>query len=471
MKNNKNGSFTSFLSIILTSIIVLMTILQNAASIRKDETLITGALTQQQDLVLSNYSQKLQDWYGIFATTLLKDNEIDFNNTIRDISQAKYISCKGTKSLENYDNFKYAVLAFSKPRVPLQLSLQILSRFTEMDSIIKGNKNNLENSSLINNNIHSESENSNTNSSTSIGFQDIIKLLAFIDKSIFNKFVGVEVQKNFSWDNLNSLLKNDLPDSFQQPDVSKGIQSSLSISEKSMNDISGFFEQIFNIKSNVIYDKLAFEFYVSSMFSCRTNFRIQDNVQIDRKDMRNRTIQILPSISKFEIEKIIYGFQDEKSNKFWSEISIESIRFLFHIISYIADSSKKSEISAIAVSLCAAVLLVSAGTVAIPQNFMEIVLIILMSTSGAVNDFKMLSEGKGVKLLPMKSDINIDTYYMDYLQLFLLIVPEELKFRRMLTIMKENLYLSNCQLFTGVQVTAGYRSYVYRTDGCYYEFE
>ena len=114
-KNNKHGGFTCFIAIIMTSVIVLMTVLMKASSIRSDEALLTGLMIQQQDLVLSGYCEKLLDWYGIYATTLPDSCTDAFRESSRRIEPVKAYACEGVSPLVAGEDFKDAILAFARP--------------------------------------------------------------------------------------------------------------------------------------------------------------------------------------------------------------------------------------------------------------------------------------------------------------------------------------------------------------------
>ena len=262
-------------------------------------------------------------------------------------------------------------------------------------------------------------------------------------------------------------MKNDPNNPAFETDITNKMESSLSVTESSINDLSSFLDRFYRIESNGIYDRLCFEYYVSSMFSCKTNTMIHNDIEIQRKDLRNRSISSLPVHDTLEIEKIIFGYEDSGKNDFYTKISIESIRFLIHLLTNLVDETKTAANKAIAASLCGVVALASAGTVVIPEEVMEIVVVLLKSMGSAAKDYADLSAGKGVPLLPVEKYKIMDTYYTDYLQVFLFTVPETVKLSRMMSIMRDNLFLSAMPLYTGVRVSVNYRGMSYQVEGRY----
>lgn len=456
-----------------------MTVLLKASSIRYEETLITGVLIQQQDLVLSNYSEKLLDWYGIYATTLQDTEEESFFMSLDGVEEKVSYRCEGTDLLDEEDCMKEAVLGFSRPRVPMQIVLQAYNRFSEINSqIASGNISDLYSDHST---VQSTDPISNepfelpdpaedvpgAKTERMIDYQEIIELLGDVGPDTFDESIPEDSSVDFEWENLDEILKNGKADPLYEPDLSKQMKSSLTVTEESMNELSACLDQFCQLKSNHFYDELCFEFYVSTMFSCKTNTRIQNGIQFERKDLRNRSIASLPVRSALELEKIIFGYEKDETNDFFVKTSIETIRFLIHLASNLTDEEKKAEISGAAVILCGAVAIISGGTVAVPQKVMEVVVMILMSMSEAAKDYKTLIEGKSVPLLTDQRWAEIDTYYIDYLQIFLLMVPEQVKIDRMLHIIRQNLDLQSVPLYTGISVGAKYRNSIYKVEGRY----
>lgn len=467
----------SFLAIITTSVIVLMTVLMSASEIRGNEALLTGILTGQQDLLLSSYSEKLLDWYGIFATRLQNTKDKQFLNAVCEIEGVDHYSCKGIYPLEKDNRLKEAIADFSGLRAPMQILLQFMSRFTKINSIISGRNTQSEN--VIPDSPTKPKDDQDTSMTGSeIDYEKILESLSSIDKGLFEKCMQSgetsddnEIAGPLSWERFNSSIQNAKTDMFYELDVSKQIKSQLTVTESNLNDISSFLEQFYQIKANPIYEKLCFEFYITSMFSCKTNTLIQNGINVQRKDMRNRIIDTLPTRSKLEIEKIIFGYEKDETNDFFIRISIESMRFLCHLITNLTDKTKRTEIKSVSIGLCAAILLASGGTVAIPSTVMDTVVLLLFSINSAAADYKALACGKAVPALPLEETKNIDTYYIDYLQLLLLMVPEQLKIERMLIIIKSNLFMENIDLYTGVLVTTKYRNNWYKVEGRYGGYE
>ncbi|MHB1484789.1 MAG: DUF5702 domain-containing protein [Saccharofermentanales bacterium] len=473
MRNNKRGGFTCFLAIIITSVIVLMTVLMNASSIRSSEALLAGILSGQQDLLLSGYSEKFLDWYGIYALHMQDIEENGFFKAVEGIREIKSYSCKGIYPLEKEGRLKKGIVNFAYPRFPMEFLLQFLSRFTQIDAIISNNsigKAKVDPDIPVN--AGNDSDPSFENSD--IDYIKIIDSLSSISKNIYDKCISGKGTGNGtalpSWDEFNSLLDNSRPELYET-DISKQMKSSLSLTETNLNDISAFLEQFYQFKLNPIYEKLCFEFYVSSMFSCKTNSRTKDGVEVQRKDMRGRIIEDLPVRNKLELEKIVFGNERNETNDFFAKMSIESMRFICHLVANLTNEAKKAEIKGISAGLCTAVLVASGGSVVIPPEAMDIVVLLLLSINSASLDYKSLIDGNPVQLLPAGENKNIDTYYIDYMQLLLLTVPEELKIDRILMIMKENLCLEYSDLFTGVKISTKYRENTYEVEGQYYGYD
>jgi hypothetical protein len=467
-RNSKRGGFTCFLTIILTSVILLLTILSKASSIRCEETLLTGILVQQQDLVLSGYSEKLLDWYGIYATSMKNDQKEAFIKASSGIDRLESYSCAGANSLDAENNLEKAILSFSRPRVPVQLSLQLLSRFTRMNQLIETGKQNVLKQDVLEKPVGDSPKPRIPVKETStvlVGFEDILRLLGQLGTDTMEK--TSQESGSITWVELNEMLKNSMANNVFEMDVSKEMKANLSFTENNLNEISAFLEQFCSIENNSFYDGLCLEFYASSMFSCKTNTRIQNGIEIERQDLRSRTVSGLPVRSRLEIEKIIFGSSKDATNESLTKISIETIRFLIHLVTNATNGEKKAEITATALALCAAAAIATGGTVTVPEKAMEVVVLLLTSMNSAARDYSTLIKGDRVLLIPISSAENMDTYYTDYLQLFLFTIPKKVKLKRMASIMCDNLYLTGIPLYTGVTVSVSYRDIPYKVTGCY----
>jgi len=465
---SKKGTFSTFLAIIMTSVIVVLNIFLSASNIRSRETLITNSMVSYQDLILSDFNSGLYERYGIFATSIENDYTKSFYSTVEGFPEVKNYKVTGINQLSG-DVLKKSISEFSKARFPLIMAFDTYNRFTNSSKMIS--KNDIKINSDSNKNKKEKLSGHEKEEEEKLNYTEIVKILSQIDKDLYtqtaneNEFIFDDFEK------LNDALK--LPDDSNEflfeSQVVKDLKTNLTFTENTLNDMASFIDLLLDPRVPDFYEYIIFEHYIQKMFSCKTNFIIKDGNKIFSANLRNQKLDDFNYKDKLEIEKIIFGYENSKTNELMAEMSIRSIRTLLHIISYMTDSTKTTQIKSTAIVLCALTAILSAGTILVPTQTMEIVLILVLSASMAAKDYTDLTDGKAVKLFPMKVDINMDTYYKDYLFLMQSMITQQKKLNRVEEIIKANSGLNNSLVSTGVRISCEFRNKKYFSEGFYYE--
>ncbi|MHB8963750.1 MAG: DUF5702 domain-containing protein [Saccharofermentanales bacterium] len=473
---SRRGSFSVFISIMMSSIIFLMSALLHVTVQTGREMIIRSALIQYQDLLLSNYSEILEDRYGLFAAGSIMKYDDAFYRMTGNAAGIEDLRAAGSRALSGavlYDG----ILRFSKPRFPVLAAAQLIDRMNVLQS---GFTQNVESIAGIEP-IVLQSGNAGFLSGDAglmsgddpgdagIGFDWIVSLLHGLKPDQFKKEDG-SMPSNIDQplEDIGKLIgEYDCKDEFDN-EFSKTIKSDLSITEKTINGMSDFAERFYSLETSSIYDRLAFEFYAGQMFSCKVNFLSEDNGRNDRTDMRGRSLKYISPADEPEIEQMIFGFEEKDKNVFFAKISIEGIRFISNLIANLADSNKKAEIKSLAAGVCILVAVASGGTIVISPEAAEVVVLILQSSIQAAADYKKLITGGNVPLLPLERFSKINTYYVDYLKAMLLAVPKDIKLSRMESIIKKNTSGINTVFYTGIGVSCRYRGIRYFCENSYF---
>ncbi len=468
MMNNNKGTFSSMLAIVMTSIIVLLNIFLSASNIRSRETLITNTIVTFQDLLLSDYNTELYERYGIFGTTVNNEYNESFMKTVYGFPKVTEYSAEGNIELTG-EVLKKSISEFAKVRFPIFMAYDSYKRFSDSSGVISENEN------ILNSDISKIKYNNEINKEEKIeediNYTEIVKILSKIDKELYSQSID---EDNFAFGNYDEFnaslnLSVDSNEFLFESQAIKDLKTDLTFSEKTLNDMSSFIDLLLDPEISDFYEYIVFEHYIQKMFSCKTNFIIEDGNKIYSRNLRNHRIDDFNYKDKLEIEKIIFGYEDIKTNEILTAMSIKSIRTLLHIISYLYDSGKNAQIKTTAVILSGLLAILSAGTVLVSSETMEVVLVIILSASMAAKDYTDLTDGKDIKLFPMKLEINIDTYYKDYLFLMQSMISQEKKLSRMEEIIKTNAVLNNKSLYTGVRIECSFRNTKYYSEGFYYE--
>jgi hypothetical protein len=166
---------------------------------------------------------------------------------------------------------------------------------------------------------------------------------------------------------------------------------------------------------------------------------------------------------------MIFGFEENGRNIFFTKMAIEGIRFISNLMANLADSGKRAEIRSLGAGLCILIAAASAGTVVIPPEAAEVVVLVIQSAVQAAADYSRLINGGCVALIPMEGFAGIDIYYADYLRIMLLAVPKNVKLSRLESIIHKNTTGSDAVFYTGIGVSCRYRGNRYFCEGGYFD--
>ena len=457
------GGFSIFLALSVSAMFMLMGVLTTATLLHARETRLKTALLQQQDLLLSRYSEILEQRYGLYATRLDDDSERSFRVMTGDVGGTLDYRATGLDPLKGavlYDE----IVRFSSPRFPVQASVRLLDRL----NIIKANL--LEGVPEIPSAGEWEATPILSGEMSCIGFDEIIELLTGFRDTQSSSSEDVPSEKSFPlMDELMTMVSGyEVADPYESG-ISRTIRSELGVTEKTLNNISGFVEDLCSFDPGNLYRRLTFEWYVASMFSCSVNYSTEGCTKVYRTDMRGRGFDERYTIDVPEIEQIIFGQESEEQNRFYTKISIQGIRFVSNLIANLSDSAQRAKVRTLAATVCAIVAFVSGGTVAIPPEAAEAAVLVIRSATQASQDYEELMQGGCVDLVPVEGFDRLETRYSDYLSLLLLVVPKDVKLERIRTILERNTVGEGVCLYTGVGVSCSYRGKRYFSEGGYHE--
>jgi hypothetical protein len=470
LKLRKTGSISIFFSIILSSLVIAMSVLTSASNIRCREHVVSSSMVNQQNLILSGYSEILLDRYGFYSTLLQDRYESEFYLMAEGFPKVTGYSIVGTEELSG-SVLKKEIQDFSKYRVPVFVAFDILTRFTQWSEIIQSKIEVLSILEYKQNPDCFQSEDLTCEDSDKIlDFNQILEILSILKEDIFFELNQNSKDPSFPEYDLTFLLEY-----FEKYDPKKSLdtpfqQNSLINIEAFLTQFSHIVDILHSFNTPTWYEWFAFHFYINKMFSCKTDYIIDHTGnQIFETDLKNREHRNIPETDSLELEKILFGFDRKEVNNVCTAVSVQSVRMLFHILANYVDEVKYSQIQTISIALCNLVSILSAGTVNIPVEIMEFVVIVMKSQIGSAVDYATMARGKGVDLLPMNSELNVATYYKDYLFLLLLFVPEEIKLNRMLSIMKENIGIGDQPLYTQISLSCRFRNSNYVICGSYHK--
>lgn len=135
---------------------------------------------------------------------------------------------------------------------------------------------------------------------------------------------------------------------------------------------------------------------------------------------------------KYEVEKIVCGKESDEENIMSIKTKLTSLRFAINLATL---NKEDIDISAIGTMI----------ETVIPGNIDDAAVEVSQALEQAKRDADLLLSGGKVPLLPGKDGFS---RYEDYLRLFLPLVPEDIKFGRMMYIMETNIRMVDKVIFS-----------------------
>lgn len=470
MIKSRRGSFSILMALMIPAIVILMGVLLHAVTASSRKMTIQAALIQQQDLLMSFYSEITEDRYGIFATAAGCLHEDSFREMTKGIPGIREYRVTGIAEMEGkvlYD----AITGFSRPRFPIEAAAEMINKMNGLGNLTDYLCQTASDAGAAGSTSGGEASKDGTDDAEpaeSLDYETLVEMLNGLTPQSLasgNKPAGSEEIR--SLDEIHALLCSYRASEPLECGFSDTIQSDLAISGDTLNRAASFFDNLYAIPSSELYDRLSFEFYVSRMFSCKVNFHADDSGQTERKDMRGRGFSIISPSSEPEMERILFGLQTDAANVAQARTSIRIIRFLCQLIANLTDQAKRQEIRSMAEEICALVALASGGSVVLTPEAAEAALLVIRSTSQADEDYRQLIAGNGVELLPVSGWEKVRTYYDDYLQWMLLAVPMDRKLERIRQIIVRNTCGEGGKLYTGQRVSCRYSGIRYFYENTY----
>jgi hypothetical protein len=441
----------------------LMSVLTAATLVYSREAKIKIALILQQDFLLSHYSEILEDRYGLYATSLANDYEASFHSMTANLPDIDNYRSTGLHALQGPILYE-EVLRFSGPRCPIQVSVRLLDRLNLFRS------NLLQNIPVGTMTKVGENLPILSGETYNISFHDIIEILQKFQETGRAAAENAPSEETVpSMDELLSMVSEYKNHDPYENDISRTIKSELSISEKTLNELSDFAEVVCSMDAGDLVHRLTFEWYVAEMFSCKVNYSMDGSRKVPRTDMRGRVFDALNSCDAPEIEKIIFGQDSDSQNVFLTQMSIQGIRFVSNLIANLSDSTQRARIKTFAAAACTIVAFASGGTIAVPPEAAEAAVLVIRSATQAAEDYERLMRGESVELVPVEGFEKLETRYSDYLSLLLLVVPKDIKLERIRSIIEANTIGTEIPLYTSIGISCTYRGKRYFCEGGYHE--
>ena len=430
---------TPFLAIVMSVIMlfnsVIITSLKYEVSKYKADSVLKSSIYS----VLSDYDYELKNKYGLYAVSgdltdyrgnlsgYIDDN-LGYSKNFLDIS-VNSTSVK-TYGFDHLSVLKEQIIYYSKYRAPLNLIEEFLNRAKGLfevlnvkipEAVITGEVGEeLPKTEITIGEEEGEEykkydkrEDAGNILSSLFGVSDdSIEIEDVVFRNLPSKLMLSEEYDEWSYKLIGII------DNFIETDINSGAKENF---DKCIDDL--FYNDEFTFES--LYEEFVVNEYILSMFNSKTN-------------------TIRESYLNNEIEYIIFGDRNDEANEKYFCAVLMLVRYLLNTI-YIYTNDEICTVADITAYVLTAVAAFKG------QPFMKQVLLLSWSLIESWEDYQLLSKGKGVAIYKSsetwKTWVNYDEAargyisftYKDYLRLFLMLVPQNIKLARVLDLIQLNI--------------------------------
>ncbi len=446
----RKGSITLFLCIVLSAAIILETIYIRGAYQRKEEVLLTRAVSHQMEQILSQFDRESLDWYGIYVLDKINADHAVFDEMT-----------KGHKDM----SFEYELTdEFSKE--DLRVSITEFMRLRGLA---------FEGSGIMDRLGFSISTLTGKNAAGSgIGawlptFKDYL--------SNRDKYSGM-------WDEVEDKceeygLEDELPYFYSFVDdiediMKRNVSSVMQIGDTSvtvslfdpscMDTLTSAMDQYMDVELPSIVDRLLINEYAAFSFDSRVTAYEGKNGSVEESNIVGLPFSDMHGDENTcDLEYLLIGSDSKSVNKVGSYAMILGTRLILNFCAFMMDDTIRTIAYAIASVMAVLVSVFSMFIVNIDPVSIQYAIIFFMAFIRAVSDTGKLVSGKSVPLFYNDTFTSAagdfaNTYYRDYFRVFLLFVSEDTLLGRMKDVISRD---CGDHLYTGADATGTLRDASY----------
>lgn len=446
MRKSKRGTSTLFLAIILSALILVETTYIAFAADLDRRLTYTRALKEQTEIYLASYDRQLFKTYGIYAFDSNRMNTLVFNEILAangyDTGDVMYAS--GMYSIDT-ETLRRAVACYYSYRASgvliQRFASQIMSLLTQLDE-----------SGVI-------GELSEFMSSPASGLMGrIIDGGAEITEaiSIAASTLGFD-ETNPAYQQFMSIVSSLNAITNDSPDISNGFDPSdigfifdLLEFNSDMYDAGTFFEENINMHG-CLAD------YAANNFDCR----LLEDTAID-----GTPFNCFHADNKSDTEYILTGLEGYAGRALTGYMVFGAL-FLKNLVCDLTDPSLQEIIVPTAELLSAIITVLSAGTVILPAEVYELIVVILIAEIESVIELVQVYNGEEVPFISWEGEDVLMLNYRSFLTVFMNYVPDQLILDRMLVVFDRDF----TGFVTGIETSTDYRGETISYEAVYELYE
>ncbi len=187
-----------------------------------------------------------------------------------------------------------------------------------------------------------------------------------------------------------------------------------------------------DVDADPLYRKCAHVEYVMGVLSRSLPEREPSSCSY-AKGLEGRDFTLLAVTEGPDVERVITGAEDARQAGNRVYITLLGLRFGVRAVVNFTDSARFQRARTAAAAISGVVALISGGSGVLPEAPLAAAIVAVWSLLEAFGEADHLKEGEGVPLCPGLDAVVLD--YGDYLRLMLYLIPEEVLFERLYSVM------------------------------------
>ena len=474
------GSLSLFFCVILAALVTVMGVWLQAARTRSFEADLARSLSAQVQVGLAGYDRGLYDQFGLFGFKEVIADQTIFDGMLAAFSghESCELTVQAARPLYDRPELKAQMLTHMKARVPAVYLDVLADQLKQLAGCFPTRRTQLpvsRSDRMYPDTVTSRSWQTFSTAGNG-GLVDVLKdILPDLNEDMVKGLADCLFGDLI--DQLEDDLLRSVRESYRRYAADWiGIGQDQALTEllgempdfldpKSLTTLGGRIDQLMTFATIPVYDKFCLMEYALGYFIPRVTVHSEHGTTQPLLTLDGRQMTDLASTRSCEVERLITGIKDSHTASLVVRMAIISMRSFLQLVALLLDETRLAALRTAAVSIAAAIAVLSVGTVIFDPELLTWVLAVGEALKAGYQDSQRLIDGKSVPIWPGRGKINFNCWYQDYLRLLLLLLPQSMVLERSAQILEQ---IMPGPYFTSLTAAATWQGKVRQMTGAYF---
>ncbi len=481
----RQGAFSLFLILVTTSLVLIISVMLQAAQIRATETNLARAMNAQLQVTLAGFDPDLRQKYALFGFPRENLKPDVFIRMMPGAMSVQYVQLQAVGDFWATDQLRSQITRQMRLRLPITYArefwqnakaLQKIADVIQAGGLIKtrsaypyqkpatGKTTMTTRNGLIPTALHRSglfqpgltgsgmtlfSAYSNSNDPTCLNINpstcryladsrspallasdnsllmELIRTLSGLLGQALAPLLDPILQQ--ALEQLTAgleLLESTLIPLWEPGSTVPGANPTSLLDPRTISHLSGLLDQMADATTLGVYDHFAISEYCLGYFTSTVIVRRGNGAVNALKTYSGYELADLVEKRPAEVERLVTGLNSPDQASLLVQATLLGLRSLIQLAATLTDSAVMSSLRTSAATVAAAILAVSGGTVIVDPEMMTYILAVIRSVGQGISDIQKLKNGSLLAVWPGPTAINWEMHYRDYLRLLLLLQPD-----------------------------------------------